>query len=248
MRRWLLNFHSPYTHTMLNIELMSENLNLFAWLVVLKFTGHIDNISKGWKLTLGQIILEKLDIEKNWGVHFSIVSIMRLSHSGWKRVNSSSLDLSSVWNEVDGVWLGGSDIFSEGSWEWVGSKIPITEYTDWGPNEPNSIAGNGRELTSHFYQTQITLTECLKWPCSQNKVSCTVKLRNLSLLWYVMIIFAFFFLFLPCLSFYLPFHRFISRRGLSQYVERHGLVLEWRSLRHDKRVVLLVSNKVNKDS
>ncbi|KAK3763506.1 hypothetical protein RRG08_053038 [Elysia crispata] len=50
-----------------------------------------------------------------------------------------------VWNEIDGVWLGGSDIFSEGSWEWVGSKIPITEYTDWGPNGPNSIASNGRE-------------------------------------------------------------------------------------------------------
>ncbi|GFS13678.1 C-type lectin [Elysia marginata] len=57
----------------------------------------------------------------------------------------SMLINASISNEADGVWIGGSDIFMEGSWEWVGSKIPILEYTNWGQNEPNSIVGYNRE-------------------------------------------------------------------------------------------------------
>lgn len=38
------------------------------------------------------------------------------------------------------IWLGGSDILSEGSWVWVGSGEAFS-YTGWHPTEPNNYHG-----------------------------------------------------------------------------------------------------------
>ncbi|KAK3696106.1 hypothetical protein RRG08_061881 [Elysia crispata] len=46
---------------------------------------------------------------------------------------------------IYGAWIGGTDIFTEGTWEWAGTKDLIKEFTDWGPNEPNSIGNDGLE-------------------------------------------------------------------------------------------------------
>lgn len=38
------------------------------------------------------------------------------------------------------IWLGGSDILSDGSWVWVGSDEAFS-YTGWYPTEPNNYHG-----------------------------------------------------------------------------------------------------------
>ncbi|KAK7475287.1 hypothetical protein BaRGS_00033434 [Batillaria attramentaria] len=40
------------------------------------------------------------------------------------------------------VWLGGTDVFSEGRWIWVGSrKLIESGFSDWYPGEPNAQNG-----------------------------------------------------------------------------------------------------------
>merc|ERR1711860_308878 len=43
----------------------------------------------------------------------------------------------SAWSKVAGVWLGASDILSEGNWQWVRDIAPFT-FTDWYNGEPNN--------------------------------------------------------------------------------------------------------------
>lgn len=38
------------------------------------------------------------------------------------------------------IWLGGSDLLSEGSWVWMGSGEAFS-YTGWHPTEPNNYHG-----------------------------------------------------------------------------------------------------------
>ncbi|RUS74423.1 hypothetical protein EGW08_017817 [Elysia chlorotica] len=103
----------------------------------------------GWKLYQGYcygLARERLSWSEAQNVCSAYGGSLAEVHSKLESDFIKSLFVNaSISNEVDGVWIGGSDIFSEGSWEWVGSKISITEYTDWGPNEPNSIVANGRE-------------------------------------------------------------------------------------------------------
>ena len=61
LRKWFLNFYSPYTHNYVGSRTNVSELTHFAWLLVLKLTGHIEYyVFRGWKLTLG-LILVKLD-------------------------------------------------------------------------------------------------------------------------------------------------------------------------------------------
>ena len=39
------------------------------------------------------------------------------------------------------LWIGGSDVDSEGNWKWMTSQI-LFNYTDWYPGEPNNYGGN----------------------------------------------------------------------------------------------------------
>nr|KAG5703315.1 hypothetical protein BaRGS_025557 [Batillaria attramentaria] len=57
------------------------------------------------------------------------------------------------WENVSyaSLWLGGTDIFSEGYWIWAGSKEPITEFTDWFPGEPNHSGGSTNEDCLQLY-------------------------------------------------------------------------------------------------
>merc|ERR1712154_177309 len=52
------------------------------------------------------------------------------------------------------VWLGGTDIFNEGHWEWVSSKEPVGPFTDWFPGEPNQSGTPGGEDCLQFFGAQ----------------------------------------------------------------------------------------------
>ena len=50
------------------------------------------------------------------------------------------------------LWIGGTDVFSEGYWLWSGSKVPVSEgFTDWGPGEPNHAGGATNEDCMQLY-------------------------------------------------------------------------------------------------
>ena len=50
------------------------------------------------------------------------------------------------------LWIGGTDVFSEGYWVWSGSKIPVSEgFTNWGPGEPNHAGGETNEDCMQLY-------------------------------------------------------------------------------------------------
>merc|ERR1711879_548322 len=52
------------------------------------------------------------------------------------------------------LWIGGTDIFSEGQWIWSGSKMPIQEFTDWFPGEPNMADGPSAEDCLQFFAAE----------------------------------------------------------------------------------------------
>merc|ERR1712141_932218 len=56
--------------------------------------------------------------------------------------------------QAHSVWLGGTDIFSEGHWEWVSRKEPIIEFTDWYPGEPNQSGSPGGEDCLQYFGLQ----------------------------------------------------------------------------------------------
>lgn len=49
------------------------------------------------------------------------------------------------------VWIGGTDIFNEGHWEWIGSKEPLDGYSNWKPGEPNHSHGASGEDCIQLY-------------------------------------------------------------------------------------------------
>ncbi|XP_076445384.1 low affinity immunoglobulin epsilon Fc receptor-like [Babylonia areolata] len=55
-------------------------------------------------------------------------------------------------NHYPSLWIGGTDIFSEGYFLWSGSKTPVRNgYTSWGPGEPNHLAGDSSEDCMQMY-------------------------------------------------------------------------------------------------
>ncbi|GFO46400.1 lectin c-type domain containing protein [Plakobranchus ocellatus] len=60
----------------------------------------------------------------------------------------SMLRNNTILNRIYGAWIGGTDIFTEGTWEWAGTKELINEFQDWGPNEPNSVGGDGSKKST----------------------------------------------------------------------------------------------------
>jgi len=52
------------------------------------------------------------------------------------------------------MWLGATDIFEEGHWEWVSSKESINGFTDWYPGEPNQAGTPGGEDCLQFFGLQ----------------------------------------------------------------------------------------------
>ena len=66
------------------------------------------------------------------------------------------------------LWLGGTDVFSEGYWVWSGSKVPIQGFTDWFPGEPNHAGGATAEDC-----LQLFVVENMQW----NDEDCRLNTR-----------------------------------------------------------------------
>merc|ERR1712002_463052 len=54
-----------------------------------------------------------------------------------KSENDFIITLTKKVPDHDHVWIGGTDIFSEGNWEWIGTKNSIDEYNNWAPGQPD---------------------------------------------------------------------------------------------------------------
>jgi hypothetical protein len=52
-----------------------------------------------------------------------------------------------------GVWVGGTDVFTEGGWVWSASKRPFEGgFTNWAWGEPNHAGGDSNEDCVQLYR------------------------------------------------------------------------------------------------
>ncbi|BFZ25371.1 hypothetical protein BsWGS_28412 [Bradybaena similaris] len=61
------------------------------------------------------------------------------------------------------TWLGATDIFNEGTWEWVNTGNEIFSFVDWAPNQPDNAA-QGEDCLTLYRDENYQWND---YPCDQ---------------------------------------------------------------------------------